>query len=87
MLLGLQEAERGKAPASSALLEEAAPGSCKDRSRRESRNQPRWPADLEVLEQIIDPAEVKVAPQAWRCIGEEVSEALDFEPARFFGGE
>jgi hypothetical protein len=26
---------------------------------------------------------VKAAPQSWRCIGQEVSEQLDFEPAYF----
>ena len=46
--------------------------------------------------QVIEPAGVKATPQAWRCIGEpfrqaqspepaegEVSEQLDYEPARF----
>src|SRR5207237_589558 len=31
----------------------------------------------------IDPEPVKEQPQAWRCIGQEVSEQLDYEPARF----
>jgi transposase len=37
-----------------------------------------------VVEQIIEPAEVVEAPQDWRLIGAEVSEQLDYEPARFF---
>jgi len=82
-LLSLEADESGKAPASSALLEEAAPSSCKDASRRRPKSEPRWPADLEVLEEVIEPPEVRLAPQAWRCIGEEVSEQLDYEPARF----
>ncbi len=44
---------------------------------------PRLPENLPVIEEIIDPEPVKAAPQSWRCIGQEVSEQLDFEPARF----
>jgi transposase len=45
---------------------------------------PRWPADLPVVEEVIVPEPVKGCPEAWRCIGEEVTEQLDYEPARFF---
>ena len=31
---------------------------------------PRWPADLQVIEEVIDPEPVKACPEAWRCIGE-----------------
>jgi transposase len=44
---------------------------------------PRLPENLPVVEEVIDPEAVKEAPQAWRCIGQEVSEQLDYEPARF----
>ena len=43
----------------------------------------RWPDDLPVVEQLLDPEPVKAQPEAWRCIGQEVSEQLDYEPARF----
>jgi transposase len=33
--------------------------------------------------QVIDPEEVQAQPEQWRCIGQEVSEQLDYEPARF----
>ena len=36
-----------------------------------------------MVEQVIDPEEVKQAPEQWRCIGSEVSEQLDYEPAKF----
>jgi transposase len=36
-----------------------------------------------VIEEVIVPEPVKAAPQDWRRIGEEVSERLDYEPARF----
>ncbi len=32
---------------------------------------------------MIDPEEVTAQPEQWRCIGSEVSEQLDYEPARF----
>jgi transposase len=44
---------------------------------------PRLPENLPLVEEVIDPEPVKRAPEAWRCIGEEVSEQLDYEPARF----
>src|SRR5215207_1741993 len=47
-------------------------------------SQPRIPANTEVVEEIIVPAEVQARPQDWRCMGEEVTEQLDFEPGRFF---
>jgi transposase len=36
-----------------------------------------------VVEEVIEPKEVLAAPQNWRLIGQEVSEQLDYEPARF----
>jgi transposase len=51
------------------------------RSRKERT--PRLPDHLPVVEEIIEPEPVKAQPQAWRCIGQEVSEQLDYEPARF----
>lgn len=44
---------------------------------------PRLPEHLPVVEEVIEPASVKQQPEQWRCIGQEVSEQLDFEPARF----
>jgi transposase len=44
---------------------------------------PRLPEHLPVVEEVLDPAPVQACPQAWRCIGEEISEQLDYEPARF----
>jgi transposase len=51
------------------------------RSRKERT--PRLPEDLPVVEEVIEPEPVKAQPEAWRCIGQEVSEQLDYEPARF----
>ena len=44
---------------------------------------PRLPEHLPVVEEVIVPEPVKAAPEQWRRIGEEVSERLDYEPARF----
>lgn len=44
---------------------------------------PRLPEHLPVVEEVIEPEPVKQQPEAWRCIGQEVCEQLDFEPARF----
>lgn len=44
---------------------------------------PRLPEHLPVVEEVIDPEPVKACPQAWRWIGEEVTEQLDYEPAHF----
>lgn len=45
---------------------------------------PRLPETLPGVEEIIDPEPVKAAPEQFRQIGQEVSEQLDFEPARYF---
>ncbi len=37
-----------------------------------------------MVEEVIDPEGVKAQPGQWRCIGQEVSEQLDYEPGRFF---
>ncbi len=65
-----------------ASLEEADPRHEKESIKRRNPRE-RWPSDLPVIEEILDPEEVKVAPLAWRFIGAEVSEQLDYEPAKF----
>jgi transposase len=51
--------------------------------RAKTERKPRLPGHLPVVEEVIDPEPVKAQPEAWRCIGEEVTEQLDYEPARF----
>ena len=51
------------------------------RARRE--HAPRLPEDRPVVEEVLEPEPVKSQPEAWRCLGQEVSEPLDYEPARF----
>jgi transposase len=52
-------------------------------SRSRKERTPRLPDNLPVVEEVIEPEPVKTAPEKWRCIGQEVSEQLDYEPARF----
>ena len=52
-------------------------------SRSRKDRTPRLPEDLPVVEEVIEPEPVKAQPEQWRCIGQEVSEQLDYEPARF----
>lgn len=43
----------------------------------------RLPENLPVIEEVLDPEPVKAQPEAWRLIGQEISEQLDYEPGRF----
>ena len=52
----------------------------KPRKEREAR----VPEHLPAVDEVIEPDEVVAAPQAWRAIGEEITEQLDYQPARFF---
>jgi transposase len=83
----LKEADLGKA-AASAEKAEAAPitGLLKPVPKPERKNErrERWPEDLPVEREIIEPQEVIAQPEAFRCIGEEVTETLDYRPAKFF---
>jgi transposase len=51
----------------------------KPRKEREER----VPAHLPAVDEVIEPDEVVADPEAWRSIGEEITEQLDYEPARF----
>lgn len=46
---------------------------------------PRLPENVPLEEEeVIVPTPVKACPEAWRRIGEEVTDELDYRPARFF---
>jgi hypothetical protein len=51
---------------------------------RNHQRRERWPKELAVEQEVIEPEEVKANPEAFRCIGEEVTEILDYRPAQFF---
>jgi transposase len=85
LLLFQAEGESPKSPASAeAGTEEAESANARQLRVARSRRGPRIPEHLPVVEEVLDPESVKACPQAWRCIGEEVSEQIDYEPARFF---
>jgi hypothetical protein len=65
--------------AAEALIATASP--CRPKSARERK--PRLPENLPVEEIVLEPEPVKACPEAWRRIGEEVSEEHDYEPGRF----
>jgi Transposase C of IS166 homeodomain len=81
----LNQADSGKADAS-AEKAEAAPiitGLLKPVPRGEGKKErrERWPNDLAIEQEVIEPAEVKANREAFRCIGEEVTETLDYRRA------
>jgi transposase len=80
LLLMLGGVDPGK---SSEPVAAEAPRRSQDRLPPRKR-QPRTPDNLPIVEEVIVPEPVKACPEAWRQIGEEVTELLDFEPARFF---
>ena len=41
------------------------------------------PANLETERVVLEPEEVKQQPAGWRKLGEEVTEELDWKPAKF----
>lgn len=79
LLLLQEEPEPGKSPEP---VEAEAPRRSKVPSSPRERK-PRLPEHLPVEETVLEPEPVKADPQAWRFIGEEVSEQLDYEPAKF----
>jgi transposase len=80
-LLRMENLPPGKSEASLSLEETKEAGSAKKQVRKPRAE--RIPEHLPVVEEVIDPIEVTAAPENYRCIGQEVSEQLDFEPARF----
>lgn len=62
--------------------QESIPTACPPTRSGRTRT-PRLPADLPLVEEVLEPAAVKAEPDQWRRIGQEVSEQLDYEPGRF----
>ena len=91
LMLLLQGGDDGakKDPASSASpgvleaeIEKRGKDTAKIKPRRE--REARVPEHLPAVDEIIEPDEVVADPKAWRSIGEEITEQLDYKPARFF---
>lgn len=75
----------GKAPASTPAGDPAVEASEAPAARPEPKpRRERLPDHLPVVEEVLEPAAVKACPEAWRRIGEERSESLDYQPGRIF---
>lgn len=85
LLLGKDDAssEKGEASSTASLLVLPSPEPEPEKRTARKPRPHRIPENLPCIDQIIDPDEVKATPWQWRCIGEEISERLDYEPARF----
>ncbi|MBX7209432.1 MAG: IS66 family transposase [Verrucomicrobiaceae bacterium] len=62
---------------------EAATAPAAGNGRKRKRSLDELIAGLPVSEVIIDPREVKADPEAWSCIGAEVTRLIDYIPGRF----
>jgi transposase len=47
----------------------------------------RTPDNLEVVREVLEPEVVAAQPEEWKCIGQEVSRLLDYQPGKFFWRE
>jgi transposase len=62
----------------------AAPRTPRPASGRPSARKPRIPENLPTEDIVIDPDEVSADPQAYLCIGEEITQELDVVPPKYF---
>ena len=88
LLTGNEEPPPGKTDASRAASTagdtlEALPPEHKTKGLKTARR-PRLPEHLPIVEEFVDPPEVLADPDAFRRIGEERTEQLDYTPGRFF---
>lgn len=84
--LELEGLLQGKADAPVLVTNEttgAGSPSCEETPSAPRARRQRLPEHLPVEEEVIVPLEVQAAPEAFRRIGEEVSERLDYRPARY----
>ncbi len=74
----------GKTPASAPPVDAPAEAaSSAVRPKRKPRRE-RIPDHLPVIEEVLLPEPVKACPDAWRRIGQEHSDSLDYQPGRIF---
>jgi transposase len=52
-------------------------------TKRKKRSLDELIEGLPVIDVIIEPEAVKADPEAWRCMGEEVTKLIDYTPGRF----
>ena len=78
MLSGVER----RAPGATDVFADRGGGTAVRRSR--AARKPRIPENLPTEEIVIDPDEVSAQPQAYQCIGEEVTQELDVVPPKYF---
>lgn len=61
--------------------------SCAPRRATTDSRRIRTPENLEVVREVIEPEIVRAEPQNFKCIGEETSRQLDFQPGKFLWRE
>lgn len=67
--------------------EEEPPAVVAPRHPRTNTRRLRTPDNLEVVRQVIEPELVTAEPEQWKCIRQEVSRQLDYQPGKFFWQE
>lgn len=82
LLSGLTQSIVEPVPQSSLL-----PAVCAPRRVRTNVQRLRVPDNLEVVREVIEPEIVRNEPGQWKCISQEVSRLLDFQPGKFFWRE
>ncbi len=53
------------------------------RPSRSGSQRLRTPENLEVVREVIEPEIVQTQPEKWKCISQEVSRLLDYQPGKF----
>lgn len=82
LLSGLSQSNTQPAPQPSPLPVVSAPRRAGTHSQRI-----RTPENLEVVREVIEPELVQAEPQKWKCISQEISRLLDYQPGKFFWRE
>ena len=76
-------AKKDPASDSAACDSEAEPATALTSAKRKKRTLEQIIEGLPVSEVIIDPPEVKAQPEAWTCMGAEVTKLIDYIPGKF----
>ena len=84
LLLGEDGPGKAQSSDGAGAPEEDDAGAARVEKKPRNSRRPRIPEHLPVVEKVLEPEAVKACPEAWRRIGEEVSEQIDYEPGRFF---
>ena len=82
LLQGLTQGQSESSPQPSLLPLVPTP-----RPSRPNSQRLRTPDNLDVVREVIEPERVQAEPGKWKCISQEVSRLLDYQPGKFFWRE